>query len=63
MAKEDAAKQELARMVEQAMQQPGVADVMAMFDATRQANEALQQSMHSLQPQWVYQSTNTSSSS
>lgn len=60
MAKRDAADRELAEMLARAMQQPGVADVMAIFEASRRTSEAAQESMQSLQPQWLYQASNTS---
>lgn len=59
MAETDAAAKELAEMIARAMEQPGVAEIMAIYEVARQASDAAQESMP--RPQWVYQSTNTSS--
>lgn len=50
-------------LLARAMQQPGVAEVMAIYEGSRDVTANAQKSMNSLQPQWVYQSTNTSSGS
>lgn len=50
-------------LLARAMEQPGVADVMAIYRDAQQTTDAAQASMGPLQPQWVYQATNTSSSS
>jgi hypothetical protein len=62
MAHMDAAEKELSDLLAQAMQQPGVADLMSIYEAARQTTDAAQGSMGSLQPQWLYQVTNSSSS-
>ena len=62
MAKMEAAEKELGELLAQAMQQPGVADVMSIYETARQTTDAAQGSMGSLQPQWLYQVTNSSAS-
>lgn len=61
MADTEQTAKELAEMVARAMEQPGVADLMAIYEAARQAGQAAQDGMQSLQPQWICQSTDTSS--
>ena len=61
MADTEQTAKELAEMVARAMEQPGVADVMAIYEAARQAGQAAHDGMQSLQPQWICQSTDTSS--
>lgn len=55
------ADQEVADILARAMEQPGVAEVMAIYGATREASEAAQETMQSLQPHWTYQASNSSS--
>jgi len=57
----DTADKELAELLARAMEQPGVADALAIFGDVRAASDAAQERMQSLQPQWTYQATNTSS--
>ena len=52
---------EIEELLARAMEQPGVAEAMAVFNETQQATAAAQETYKSLQPRWCYQSTNTSS--
>lgn len=49
---------ELDAMLAQAMKQPGVAEVMAVYAQSRPASESAEEARQSLKAQWVYQSTN-----
>ncbi len=52
---------ELNDLIARAMEQPGVTDVMRVYEEARAATEPAQQAMNLLRQQWVYQSTDTSS--
>lgn len=53
---------ELADLLARAMEQPGVAEALAVFEEARAASDAAQEALNSLQPQWTYHATNTTSS-
>jgi hypothetical protein len=60
MAQKEAAK-ELNELLAKAMEQPGVADVMRVYESIRGPADSARETINSLRPQWVYQTTNTSS--
>lgn len=57
----DKTSREFAKLLARAMEQPGVAETMAIYHEARLSSDAAQESMQLLQPRWSYQATNTSS--
>lgn len=57
----DTADKEVAELLARAMEQPGVADALEIFEQARDVSDAAQESMQSLQPHWSCQATDTSS--
>ncbi len=53
--------EQVKRLLEDAMKQPGVAEVMQVYEAQRAAVGAHAQAQQALAPRWVF-STSTSSS-
>lgn len=58
----DTMDKELTDLLARAMEQPGVAETLAVLDEVRAANDAAQEALNSLQPHWVYHATNGTSS-
>lgn len=52
--------QEVKLLLEQAMKQPGVAEVMASYGAQQPAISAHDQAQHAVATKWVYSSSNSS---
>lgn len=61
MAQTENLSNELDALVAEAMQQPGVADVMAVYGQLQQADQSARETMQSLRAHWQYQSSNSSS--
>jgi hypothetical protein len=57
----DAIDKELTNLLARAMEQPGVAETLAVLAEARAAGDVAQEALNSLQPQWIYQATSGTS--